>query len=141
MLDGIRIFLHSSSPGRLILYRKEEDSILTDIRPVNQICLCDRDQNILRLQQKQLVINKIILTHLNLLHETVSSLEVKIEQNTANCISRILRHQKCNLIRTRRTSLFNYIFGADAHDELRVLSHTMSKNFRELNTFASKETN
>ena len=37
--------------------------------------------------------------------------------------------------------MFNYIFGADAHDELRVLSHTVSKNFRELNTFASKETN
>ena len=140
MLDGIKISLHSSSPGRLIIYRKEEGSILTDIRPVGQMCLCDRDPNILRLQQKQMVIKKIILTYLNLLQETVTSLEVKLEQNTADCISSILKHQKCDLLRTKRSSLFNYIFGADAHDKLRVLSHTVSRNFRELNSFASQET-
>ena len=87
-----------------------------------------------------MVIKKIILTHLNLLQETVTSLEVKLEQNTADCISSILKHQKCDLLRTKRSSLFNYIFGADAHDELRVLSHTVSRNFRELNSFASQET-
>ena len=140
MLDGIKISLHSASPRRLIIYRKEEGSILTDIRPVGQMCLCDRDLNILRLQRKQMVIKKIILTHLNLLQETVTSLEVKLEQNTADCISSILKHQKCDLLRTKRSSLFNYIFGADAHDELRVLSHTVSRNFRELNSFASQET-
>ena len=78
---------------------------------------------------------------MNLLQETVSSLEVKIEQNTADCISSILRHQSCNVWRTKRTSFLSYIFGANAHDELRVLNHVVSKNFRELNAFAGKETN
>ena len=36
MLDGIRIDLHSSSPGRLITYRTEEGSILTDTRPISK---------------------------------------------------------------------------------------------------------
>ena len=72
MLDGLRVDLHSDSPGRLIIYRTEEGSILTDTRPASQKCICDKDPNVLRLQQKQLVMKNIILTHLNLLQETVT---------------------------------------------------------------------
>ena len=118
-----------------MIYKKDESFILTDVRPVDQICLCEKNQNILHLQQKQNVINGIILTHLRLLHETVSSLEIFMVPKTTNCISK-----KRNLIRTRRSSLFNYIFGADAHDEIRSLSATVSKTFCELSTFATKET-
>ena len=52
MLDGLRVDLHSDSPGRLIIYRTEDGSSLTDTRPASQKCLCDKDPNVLRLQQK-----------------------------------------------------------------------------------------
>ena len=77
MLDGLRVDLHTDQPGRLILFRTEEGSILSDTRPASSRCLCDKDPTVLRLQQKQLVIKNLILMHLNLLQEAYSSVEIK----------------------------------------------------------------
>ena len=81
------------------------------------------------------------MTHVRLLMETVTSLQVYMEPETRDCVNNILLNKKCNMIRKRRSNFFNYIFGADAHNEIRTLSSTVSKNFREVSNFAAKETN
>ena len=140
MLDGLRIDLHTDQPGRLILFWTQKGSILSDTRPAGGRCICEKDPTVLRLQQKQLVIKNLILMHLNLLQETYSSLEIEIDNDTAACVNSILKHQSCIMLRAKRTSFFSYFFGPSAHDEVRILNNVVSRNFKELNVFAGKET-
>ena len=60
-LDDIHISFHSSALGQLLVYKKDKGFILTDIRPVDQICLCEKSQYVLRIQQKQHVIDSLIM--------------------------------------------------------------------------------
>ena len=140
MMDNLKVDLHTNQPGRLLLFRTQEGgSILSDIRPASKKCICQTDPALLRLHQKQLVIKNLILMHLSLLQETYSSLEIEIDNNTAACVNNILQHKSCSMSRVKR-SFFSYFFGPSAHDEVRILNSVVSRNFKELNIFAGKET-
>ena len=138
MMDNLKIDLHNNQPGRLLLFRMEGGSILSDIRPANKKCICQSDPALLRLRQKQLVIKNLILMHLGLLEETYTSLEIKIENRTAECVQNILQHKSCNESRVKR-SVFSYFFGPSAHDEVRSLNSVINHNFKEINSFAGRE--
>ena len=140
MMDNLKVDLHTNQPGRLLLFRTQEGgSILSDIRPANKKCICQTDPALLRLRQKQLVIKNLILMHLSLLQEMYSSPEIGIDNSTAACVNNILQHKSCNKSRVKR-SFFSYFFGPSAHDEVRILNSVVSRNFKELNIFAGKET-